>query len=178
MATLIRLANDLQSDSIVDGDGLRMVLWFQGCMHNCIGCHNPNTFDMMGGFLVQMEEIKKQIKDKDYHDGITLSGGDPLFQLETAIEIAKYSKSINLNVWVYTGFTFEDLIKDDKYHELLKNIDVLVDGRFMQKLKSLNIKFRGSTNQRLIDVPMSLKENKVIELTYDKQIEEKPVLFV
>ena len=107
-------------------------------------------------------------------DGITLSGGDPFFQLEPCIEIAKFAKSIGLNVWSYTGFLFEDLIKIEKAKELLKYIDVLVDGKFEIENKSLSIKFRGSTNQRIINVPKSLKNEKVHQIRkYDKK-ENKP----
>ena len=166
----IRLAAPLQTDSIVDGEGIRTVIWTQGCMHNCVGCHNPETHDFGKGFFMDVEELKKEIMEIKYQDGITLSGGDPLYQIEPALEIAKYAKEINLNVWCYTGFRFENLIEraktDKSLYNLLKNIDVLVDGKFEEDKKSLNLAFRGSENQRIIDVQESLKNNKVI--TIDK----------
>lgn len=161
----IRLACPIQSDSIVDGPGLRAVIWTQGCKHNCKGCHNPSTHSFDGGFLKDVEEIKKEIDKLTLIDGITLSGGDPLFQVKECLEIVLYAKKRKLNVWVYTGFTFEQLIKlkenKKEIKEFLENIDVLVDGKFEIENKKLSLNFRGSTNQRIINVKKSLKENKV-----------------
>jgi anaerobic ribonucleoside-triphosphate reductase activating protein len=162
----IRLASPLQYDSIVDGEGIRTVIWTQGCPHNCMGCHNPETHDFNGGFLMDIEDIKKELDNLQYQDGITLSGGDPFAQPEACYEIAKYAKSIGLNVWCYTGFTYELLLmmatKKDKYLKLLQNIDVLIDGKFMIELRSLSTKFRGSSNQRVIDVQSSLESGEVV----------------
>lgn len=161
----IRLARELQSDSIVDGEGIRTVLWTQGCIHNCLGCHNPDTHSFNAGFLKDVEEIKNELLDLKLQDGITLSGGDPMCQVEACLEIAKFCKSIKLNVWCYTGYTFEQLLAKSKENpniiELLNNIDVLVDGKFVLEEKSLNLKFKGSKNQRIIDVKKTLKNNKV-----------------
>ena len=160
---VVRLAADIQPDSILDGSGIRTVIWFQGCLHNCEGCQNPETHDMNSGMVVDIDDIKMKLKNLKYQSGITLSGGDPFFQPEAALEIAKFAKSIGLNVWAYTGFTYESLLAGDKDRlELLKNVDVLVDGKFMLDKKSLNCKFRGSTNQRLIDVKKSLESGSVI----------------
>ena len=166
----IRLADDnLLTDSIVDGEGLRAVLWTQGCSHNCKGCHNPETHDFNKGVLVEVDEVKQLIKDLTLQDGITFSGGDPFFQPEPCIEIAKFAKEEGLNVWAYTGFLFEDLIKNEKMKEFLNYVDVLVDGKFELENKSLNLKFRGSTNQRIINVPRSLKMGKVSQIKkYDR----------
>ncbi len=157
----IRLAGQIQQDSIVDGEGLRTVIWTQGCSHNCPGCHNPETHDFKGGFEVSIDDVKQKLKNLKYQDGITLSGGDPFFQAKACLEIAKYSHNLNLNVWCYTGFTFEQLMKLSKLKpiilDFLKQIDVLIDGRFILSEKSLNVKFRGSKNQRIIDVKKSLK---------------------
>ncbi|MCI9110907.1 MAG: anaerobic ribonucleoside-triphosphate reductase activating protein [Bacilli bacterium] len=158
----IRLASDLQSDSIVDGEGIRTVIWTQGCSHNCLGCHNPATHDFKGGFLTDTDEINKEISLLKAQTGITFSGGDPLFQAEACTEIAKYAKNIGMDVWCYTGFTFEELVKTKKAKEFLKYVDVLVDGKFIMAERSLNVDFRGSRNQRIIDVPASLKEDKVV----------------
>ena len=99
----VRLASEIQPDSILDGSGIRTVIWFQGCLHNCKGCHNPETHDMNGGFLKDVDELCNEFKDLKYQSGITLSGGDPFFQPKEALEIAKFAKSIGLNVWAYTG---------------------------------------------------------------------------
>lgn len=160
---VVRLAADIQPDSILDGSGIRTVIWFQGCLHNCEGCQNPETHDMNSGMVVDIDDIKMKLKNLKYQSGITLSGGDPFFQPEAALEIAKFAKSIGLNVWAYTGFAFEALLNGDKKRrDLLEYVDVLVDGKFMLDKKSLNCKFRGSTNQRLIDVKKSLESGSVI----------------
>ena len=163
----VRLASNLQSDSIVDGDGIRTVIWFQGCNHHCRECQNHETWNFDGGMDVDIEAIKEQLKKLKYQTGITLSGGDPFFQASAAAEIAKFAHSIGLNVWTYTGFTYDEIINaNDEKMELLKNTDVLVDGRFEIDKKSLACKFRGSTNQRVIDVKKSLEEGGVFTI-YD-----------
>ena len=163
----VRLASNLQSDSIVDGDGIRTVIWFQGCKHHCKECQNPETWNFDSGMDVDIEAIKEQLKKLKYQTGITLSGGDPFFQASAAAEIAKFAHSIGLNVWTYTGFTYDEIINaNDEKMELLKNTDALVDGRFEIDKKSLACKFRGSTNQRVIDVKKSLEEGGVVTI-YD-----------
>lgn len=132
-----------------------------------LGCHNPTTHSFSGGFLVDVEEIKEQIIDLIGQDGITLSGGDPFFQAEACSNIAEFCKDHGLNVWAYTGFTFEELIKksrqDSKILDLLKSIDVLIDGKFIEEQKDLSLLFRGSKNQRILDVKKSLEEGRAIE---------------
>ena len=169
----IRLATYLEPDSIVDGEGIRTVVWTQGCSHNCEGCHNPSTHDFKGGFEVDTDEIINDLNKIEFQRGITFSGGDPMFQAEACNAIAVAAKAKGLNVWCYTGFTFEELLNNLKTLEFLKNIDVLVDGKFILKQRSLNLDFRGSKNQRIIDVPKSLKENKVI--LAKKYMQEKNV---
>lgn len=158
----IRLASDLQPDSIVDGPGIRTVIWTQGCSHNCPGCHNPLTHDFSGGFLIDIEEVKDELKKLEGQDGITLSGGDPLFQKKACLEICKYAKELGLNVWCFTGFLFENLVEDQDALALLNYIDVLVDGKFIMAEKSLNLYYKGSRNQRIIDVKKSLENKKVV----------------
>lgn len=162
----IRLAAYLQPDSIVDGEGIRTVIWTQGCPHNCQGCHNPTTHDLEGGTLVDLEEVYDIIDDLEGQDGITFSGGDPFMQPKECCEIAKYAKKKGYNIWSYTGYTFEQLLtlakKKTEIIDFLKEIDVLVDGKFELLKKSYNTKFRGSSNQRIIDVKRSLKYNEVI----------------
>lgn len=168
----IRLAGPIESDSIVDGEGIRTVIWTQGCMHNCYGCHNPETHSFDGGVETDTEEVKKILDQLTGQDGITLSGGDPMCQVEACLEIAQYAKRKGLNVWCYTGYTFEQLLVMSKTKssilELLKQIDMLVDGKFILSKKSLEVPFRGSTNQRIIDVQKSLEQNKaVVNKKYD-----------
>ena len=174
----IRLASELQTDSIVDGEGVRTVIWMQGCAHNCFNCHNPSTHSFDGGFLKEIGELKKEMDLLEGQDGITLSGGDPFFQIDGALEIAQYAKSIGFSVWSYTGFRFEQLLKRSKKEEqlfrLLQNIDVIIDGKFEDELKSYDCIFRGSSNQRIIDVAKSLKEDKPVLLNKYYKSKEKP----
>lgn len=158
----IRLAANLQPDSIVDGKGIRTVIWTQGCSHNCPGCHNPSTHDFNGGFETTTKDILERLEEIEGQDGITFSGGDPMFQAKACKIIAKAAKEKGLNVWCYTGFKYEEIINNKEQKEFLKYIDVLVDGKFIIKLKSLNLDFRGSSNQRIIDVKKSLEEGRVI----------------
>lgn len=165
----IRLAvSTIQRDSIVDGEGIRSVIWTQGCAHNCKGCHNPKTHSFCKGVLVDVEEIKKKISMLEGQDGITFSGGDPMEQPAACADIAQYCHELGMNVWCYTGYTFEELLKKSKFMpdiiNFLQNIDVLVDGKFILEEKSYDAVFRGSKNQRLIDVPKSLKNGFVVEL--------------
>lgn len=162
----IRLASKLQYDSIVDGEGIRTVIWTQGCQHKCHGCHNPETHSLDGGFQTDTEYIKKNLLLINNQSGITLSGGDPFFQPEACYDIVSFAKQIGLNVWCYTGYTFEKILdmatKNDIYIKLLQNIDVLIDGPFILSQRNLSLKFRGSNNQRIIDVKQSLAKRKVI----------------
>ena len=161
--TKIRLAAPLQIDSLVDGEGLRIVIWCQGCDMNCKNCHNPETHNLKGGKTYDIAEIIKKISQlKNNYDGITFSGGQPLLQIEACLEIAKYCKSQNLNIWLYSGYTYEQIIKDPKKKELLEYIDVLVDGRYIDELKDLTLPFRGSSNQRIIDVQKSLQKGSIV----------------
>ncbi len=164
----IRLAADLQEDSIVDGPGLRSVIWTQGCAHHCKGCQNPQTWDFEGGGEVPIEMVLEAIDELEYQDGITFSGGDPMFQPEACYEIAKYCKEIGYNIWCYTGFTFEELIvmakKKPIIRKFLEQIDVLVDGRFILEERDLSLLFRGSRNQRLIDVAKTLESGQITVL--------------
>lgn len=144
-------------ESIVDGEGIRYVIFTQGCPHHCVGCHNPQTHSFDGGKLVLIEDILDDIsKRKKWIDGITISGGEPFCQADQCSIIAERAQELGLTVWCYTGYLFESLYKQGA--ELLKHIDVLVDGPFVQDEKSLELNFRGSCNQRVIDIPKSLKE--------------------
>lgn len=165
----IRLASvKIQKDSIVDGEGIRGVIWTQGCLHNCPFCHNPDTHSFKAGFLVDLDDIKKQMRDLEGQDGITFSGGDPMEQADVCAELARYAKEFGFNIWCYTGYTFEELIERmeffPKIRDFLENVDVLVDGKFRIEEKSYDICFRGSKNQRIIDVKRSLDRGKVVLL--------------
>ncbi len=161
----IRLATlEIQKDSIVDGEGIRTVIWTQGCPHHCPFCHNPETHSYKGGFLLKLDDIKKKLDHLEGQDGVTFSGGDPMEQAEACAELANYCHKKNLNVWCYTGYTFEELkAKNDlAILNFLKEIDVLVDGKFIVEEKSYDVLFRGSKNQRLINVKESLLKGRTV----------------
>lgn len=145
----------------VDGPGLRTTVYCAGCGHHCKGCHNPQSWDINYGTMVQVEDVANRLLATD--EDITFSGGDPMFQIEAFAELASIIKAkSNKNIWCYTGYTFEQLLRNNKSLELLKNIDVLVDGRFIEEQKDKEILFRGSKNQRLIDVQQSLKLGEIV----------------
>jgi len=152
-------------NSITDGVGIRYVIFVQGCSHNCKGCHNPETHDYNKNVpLISIDDILKDIKLHGQGTrGITLSGGDPLFlmNLEGVTTLCKeYKKEFpDKTIWLYTGYTIEEL---DITQEIFKYIDVLVDGRFIENQKSLELKFKGSKNQRIINIPQTMKQNKII----------------
>ena len=156
---LIRIAG-LVPESFVDGDGIRFAIFMQGCQRNCAGCHNPETHDLNGGRLVDTQEIISAIKKNPLLDGITLTGGEPLLQIDAAEEISRAAKNFGLSVWCYTGYTFEELPSDAA--PLLENVDVLIDGEFVLSLRDLDLQFRGSRNQRIIDVKKTRKQNKIV----------------
>ncbi len=165
MSNKIRLSG-IAYESLVNGPGIRRVFFAQGCKHNCKGCFNPDTHDFSGGEEKDMDELIEDVLDNPFIKGITFSGGDPFEQADKFAYMAKKFKEHDLNIWSYTGYTYEDILKNKDYHkgwnELIKYIDVLVDGKFEEDKKEEGLKFRGSSNQRIIDVQKSLKENKVI----------------
>lgn len=153
---------DIIEDTTVDGPGFRTSIYCAGCQHHCPGCHNPQSWDMEGGRDVEVEDILKTILDDPFAD-VTFSGGDPMYQAEAFAELAQQIKAKSQKtIWCYTGFTFEQLVLNDKMRSLLEQIDVLVDGRFVQELRDEDLLYRGSSNQRLIDVPKSIAEGHVV----------------
>ncbi len=151
-------------DSIVDGPGLRLTIFTQGCLHHCPGCHNPQTHDPEGGSWADTEDILAAAAENPLLDGITLSGGDPFLQPVPCLALAEGAHKIGLNVWTYTGYTWEALWEENAPEKiaLLKETDVLVDGPFLLAERSLELQFCGSRNQRLIDVKKSLAADKVV----------------
>jgi len=151
----------LLHDSIVDGPGLRFVVFTQGCIIRCKGCHNKNTWDTDGGAEVPVEYIIEEMLSNPLIDGLTLSGGEPFLQAKDCASLATVARQNGLNVWVYTGKTFEELLIDAKenneIHKLLVFTDVLVDGQYIASGRTLTLKWRGSDNQRVLDVEKSLK---------------------
>ena len=152
---------DILEDTMVDGPGFRTSIYCSGCGHHCPGCHNPQSWNFDGGREMSTEEIMKII-EADPYANVTFSGGDPMYQAVGFAELAReIHKRTNKDIWCYTGFTFESLINHDQ-RELLEQIDVLVDGPFIEKLRDTDLLFRGSSNQRLIDVQSSLYECKIV----------------
>ena len=151
-------------DSIVDGPGLRLTIFTQGCLHHCPGCHNPQTHDPEDGSWADTEDILAAAAENPLLDGITLSGGDPFLQPVPCLALAEGAHKIGLNVLTYTGYTWEALWEENAPEKiaLLKETDVLVDGPFLLAERSLELRFCGSRNQRLIDVKKSLAEDKVV----------------
>lgn len=164
----IRLAG-IAYESLVNGPGMRRVFFSQGCKHKCKGCFNPDTHDFNGGELRNMDELIKDVLDNPMLQGVTFSGGDPFEQAEKFAYMAQSLKKNGVNIWCFTGYTFEyildNLDKREGWRELINNIDVLVDGRFEEEKKKEGIKFRGSTNQRLIDVKKTLSSTEIVEKT-------------
>lgn len=153
-------------ESIVDGPGFRLAVFTQGCPHRCPGCHNPQTHDFEAGKWMDTSEIARFATENPLLDGVTFSGGEPFCQPEACAEIAREAKKAGLNIWSYSGYTFEQLLEGKKeYLTLLEQLDVLVDGLFVLEKRTLDMRFRGSSNQRLIDVKKSLECGEVIEYT-------------
>jgi len=145
------------NDSIVDGPGLRFVVFFQGCEHDCEGCHNPDTHALDGGKTVTAERILKRIDKNPLLDGVTFSGGEPFLQAKAIVPLAAEVKKRGLDLIIYTGFTLEEVLENDEMRELLKYADTLVDGRFVLAEKTLDIPHVGSRNQRIINVKEVLR---------------------
>ena len=168
----IRIAG-IEEESYVDGEGIRFTIFVQGCPHHCIGCHNPQTFDFDGGRLIELESLIERISSNALLDGVTFSGGEPLCQLRSLTELARAVKSMGLTLWCYTGFTYEELIGGvsgfftaEEIDNFLQYVDVLVDGPFIEEQRDLSLTFRGSGNQRLIDIPKTRAEHEIIRAEF------------
>ena len=144
----------------VDGPGLRTSIYFSGCEHRCQGCHNPESWDFMAGEKMTNQEILDIIEKNDFN--VTFSGGDPFFQASELIPLAREIKKIGKNIWCYTGFLFENLVAVPKHEELLRYIDVLVDGPYIEALRNPALRFKGSSNQRIINCKHSNEEKIVL----------------
>ncbi|MCI6040582.1 MAG: anaerobic ribonucleoside-triphosphate reductase activating protein [Clostridiales bacterium] len=155
MTDTIRLYG-LVTDSIVDGPGFRTSIFTQGCPHHCPGCHNPGSHDFEAGTVYTLDDIEKKFSGNPLLDGVTLTGGEPFCQAAACAELARRAHTRGLNVWTYTGYTYEKLTEiaasDPDVAALLAVTDVLVDGPFLLSERSLELDFRGSRNQRLIDL--------------------------
>lgn len=139
-------------DTTVDGSGFRTAIYAAGCEHKCKGCHNPQSWNMTNGTSYSIDKLVNIIKENEFAN-VTFTGGDPLFQVEGFTELAKRIKSeTHKNIWCYTGFTFDQIQRSVKLSQILPYIDVLVDGKYVEVLKDADLKFRGSSNQRIINL--------------------------
>ncbi len=166
----VRIAGIVE-ESVVDGPGFRYTIFTQGCRHNCAGCHNPQTHDFNGGYMADTDELFAEMMSNPLIKGITLSGGDPFEQPEPLAELAAKSHAAGKDVITYTGYTYEQLlsiaVENPAIMDLLKETDTLIDGPFILEQRNLELKFRGSKNQRVIDVKKSLESDKVITFEFE-----------
>lgn len=164
--TKLRLAGVIR-ESIVDGPGIRLVVFSQGCPHRCPGCQNPDTHSMEGGYDSSVENIVAEVRKNPMLSGITLSGGDPFAQAEPMAMLAEQIHGLGLNVITYTGYTVEQLLqglpKHPGWRRLLEETDTLIDGPFLLEEKTMLLRFRGSRNQRVIDPAASLRKGRAVE---------------
>lgn len=145
---------DIMPGTTVDGPGLRTSIYVAGCRHACPGCHNPQSWNFDEGVPMTVAEIMERVEDEGFN--VTLTGGDPLWQVEKIIPLAQAVKSRGYNLWCYTGFTWEDIVASERLSAILPWVDVIVEGRFQEKLRDISLRFRGSSNQRMILVKESL----------------------
>ena len=163
----------IQQDSIVDGPGIRTTFFCQGCPHHCEGCHNPETWPFEGGTEVPTEALVDMVTSNPLCRGVTFSGGEPFAQAGGYLELAKALKEKGYEVASYSGYTFEQLLNGTSaQQELLRYIDVLIDGPFILAEKSLEVPFRGSKNQRILDVPKSLEAKAAVSVTAKRWLGE------
>jgi len=164
---VLRLAGVVR-ESITDGPGWRFVIFAQGCPHRCPGCHNPETHDPSGGYETTIDALLAEIRKNPLLRGVTLSGGEPFAQARLFTALARKIHVLGLDVITYTGYTFEELLASDDsengWLDLLKECDILIDGRFVLSERTLNLPFRGSKNQRVIDVKGSLAAGLAVEM--------------
>lgn len=161
--TTLRLAGVIK-ESIVDGPGLRFTVFVQGCPHHCPGCHNPQTHDFSGGFDCDVEKLVAEVQKNPLLQGVTFSGGEPFCQCEALYLLATKIKSLGLDLYIYSGYTYEQILQleDPFARKLLEQCDVLMDGPFLLELRTLDAPFRGSKNQRAIDVAATLAGEEII----------------
>ncbi len=163
----------IQADSIVDGPGIRTTFFCQGCPHHCEGCHNPETWPFAGGTPMDTETLVDIAASNPLCRGVTFSGGEPFAQAEGFLELARALKEKGYEVASYSGYTFEQLLSGTRaQRQLLEQLDVLIDGPFLQREKSLEVAFRGSKNQRILDVPKSLAAGEAVWVTSPRWLGE------
>ncbi|MFV0627101.1 MAG: anaerobic ribonucleoside-triphosphate reductase activating protein [Alphaproteobacteria bacterium] len=163
----LRIAS-VVDDSVVDGPGVRYVIFTQGCKHNCPGCHNPQSHSFSTGMFVSFDEFYSDLSRFKYVKAVTFSGGEPLEQPEVIAEFVAKLKEKGYHILIYTGYTFEQILADEKKLKAIEKADLLVDGLFILRLRSLGANFRGSSNQRIVDIQESLKHREVVLSKYNE----------
>ena len=149
----------------VDGPGLRTSIYFAGCSHHCEGCHNPQSWDINNGKPTTIDALLEVIRYNEFP--VTFSGGDPFFQIEAVTELARQIKQqLGYNIWCYTGYLWEEILQHEEFMPLLQYVDVIVDGRFVLSQRNISLLFRGSNNQRIIDVQQSLQTKTIVPATW------------
>lgn len=167
----LRVAGTI-GESIVDGPGFRYVIFAQGCPHHCTGCHNPQTHDFNAGMMLKLSVLYNDIMKNPLLSGVTFSGGEPFAQAEQFAALAHALKEEKKHIMIYTGYLFEQLLQmGDAAQDLLQHCDLLVDGPYVQSQRDLTLRFRGSRNQRILDVPLSLKLNEPV---WAKTYQQRP----
>lgn len=158
---------DIVHDTMVDGPGFRTAIYCAGCPNACKGCHNPQSWDIANGHEVEIDALVDEVMGDPFAD-VTFTGGDPMFQAEAFAHLAKeiHLKS-KKTIWCWTGFIFEKIVKDEAMRGLLEQVDVLVDGPFVERLKDEDLIFRGSSNQRILDAKASLQAGHAVLLDYN-----------
>lgn len=154
----------IANDSVVDGPGIRLTVFTQGCPHKCLGCHNPDTHSYSGGKEIDTEEIIQMINQNPLLDGVTFSGGEPFLHTEALSIVAAHVKKSGLNLIIYTGYLWEEIIKNENMLHLALYADIIIDGKFILAERSLDLRFRGSKNQRAIDPKESMRLNRAVEI--------------
>lgn len=161
----LRIAG-IEPESIVDGPGIRLTVFVQGCPHHCVGCHNPQSHDFSKGHWISLQDVLEMVFANELLDGVTFSGGEPFCQAHELIPLARELKDRSYHLVIYTGFEWESLLEDsEKYPDrlwLLSFADLLIDGPFVYGLRTLDAPFKGSSNQRIIDVQASLEQKKAV----------------
>lgn len=153
-------------DTTVDGPGWRSSVYCAGCRHACLGCHNPETWDFKAGHAATIDEIMEELRETE--GDITFSGGDPMYQPEAFTELARrIREELHRKIWCYTGFRYEQVVADEQMSRMLPYLEVLVDGPFVEAKKDDTLMFRGSSNQRLVDVQQSLERGEVVEFPWN-----------
>lgn len=167
--TTVRIAGIVR-ESIVDGPGFRFVIFTQGCPHHCPGCHNPESHDPKGGYDCGLEKLKQEIQKNPLLRGVTFSGGEPFEQPVPLLELGHWIKEQGLTLMIYTGYLVENLLEAGKKMpeilELISLSDIIVDGPFIEAKKDLNLLFRGSSNQRMIDGAETIRQGKIVEIDF------------